>query len=54
MVRFSRMAVRGLPLTVGALLLTTRVSAAQSSTVDAATVRTDGRHQRAAEHQEDA
>ena len=37
MVRFSRVAAHAVPLTVGALLLTTGVSAAQPSTVDAAT-----------------
>jgi hypothetical protein len=40
MVRFSRVAAHAVPLTVGALLLTTGVSAAQPSTVDAATART--------------
>ncbi|RSD25347.1 S8 family serine peptidase [Amycolatopsis eburnea] len=41
MVRFSRVAAHAAPLTVGALLLTTGVSAAQPSTVDAATARTE-------------
>lgn len=41
MVRFSRVAAHAVPLTVGALLLTTGVSAAQPSTVDAATARTE-------------
>ncbi len=40
MVRFSRVAAHAVPLTVGALLLTTGVSAAQPSTVDAAAART--------------
>ncbi|MDS0135520.1 MULTISPECIES: S8 family serine peptidase [unclassified Amycolatopsis] len=41
MVRFSRVAAHAVPLTVGALLLTTGVSAAQPSTVDAAAARTE-------------
>ncbi|WP_410631789.1 S8 family serine peptidase [Amycolatopsis sp. cmx-4-83] len=41
MVRFSRVAAHAAPLTVGALLLTTGVSAAQPSTVDAAAARTE-------------
>lgn len=41
MVRFSRVAAQAVPLTVGALLLTTGVSVAQPSTVDAATARTE-------------
>lgn len=41
MVRFSRVAAHAVPLTVGALLLTTGVSAAQPSTVDAASARTE-------------
>ncbi|MEV6877914.1 S8 family serine peptidase [Amycolatopsis sp. NPDC051128] len=40
MVRFSRVTAHAVPLTVGALLLATGVSAAQPSTVDAATART--------------
>jgi hypothetical protein len=41
MVRFSRVAAHAVPLTVGALLLTTGVSVAQPSTVDAAAARTE-------------
>ncbi|MEV5719663.1 S8 family serine peptidase [Amycolatopsis mediterranei] len=41
MVRFSRVAAHAVPLTVGALLLTTGVSAAQPSVVDAAAARTE-------------
>ena len=41
MVRFSRVAAHAVPLTVGALLLATGVSAAQPSTVDAAAARTE-------------
>ncbi|HEY3464967.1 MAG TPA: S8 family serine peptidase [Amycolatopsis sp.] len=41
MVRFSRVAAQAVPLTVGALLLTTGVSVAQPSMVDAATARTE-------------
>ncbi|WP_103352098.1 S8 family serine peptidase [Amycolatopsis sp. CA-128772] len=41
MVRFSRVAAHAVPLTVGTLLLTTGVAAAQPSTVDAATARTE-------------
>ncbi|MFG1645877.1 S8 family serine peptidase [Amycolatopsis sp. NPDC049252] len=41
MVRFSRVAAHAVPLTVGALLLSTGVAAAQPSTVDAATARTE-------------
>ncbi|SFW72007.1 S8 family serine peptidase [Amycolatopsis australiensis] len=41
MVRFSRVAAHAVPLTVGALLLTTGVSVAQPSMVDAATARTE-------------
>ncbi|MET8850419.1 S8 family serine peptidase [Amycolatopsis sp. NPDC004625] len=41
MVRFSRVAAHAVPLTVGTLLLTTGVSAAQPSTVDAAAARTE-------------
>ncbi|MCR6490499.1 S8 family serine peptidase [Amycolatopsis sp. OK19-0408] len=41
MVRFSRVAAHAVPLTVGALLLTAGVSAAQPSTVDAAAARTE-------------
>ncbi|MGW4063746.1 S8 family peptidase [Amycolatopsis sp. NPDC004747] len=41
MVRFSRVAAQAVPLTVGALLLTTGISAAQPSTVDAAAARTE-------------
>ncbi|MEV7044265.1 S8 family serine peptidase [Amycolatopsis sp. NPDC051061] len=41
MVRFSRVAAHAVPLAVGALLLTTGVSAAQPSTVDAAPARTE-------------
>ncbi|WP_410672982.1 S8 family serine peptidase [Amycolatopsis sp. cmx-4-68] len=41
MVRFSRVAAHAVPLTVGALLLTSGVSVAQPSTVDAATARTE-------------
>ncbi|KDN16481.1 S8 family peptidase [Amycolatopsis rifamycinica] len=41
MVSFSRVAAQAVPLTVGALLLTTGVSTAQPSTVDAAAARTE-------------
>ncbi|MEV7046038.1 S8 family serine peptidase [Amycolatopsis sp. NPDC051061] len=41
MVRFSRVAAHAVPLTVGALLLSTGVAAAQPSAVDAATARTE-------------
>ncbi|MEQ0564285.1 S8 family serine peptidase [Amycolatopsis sp. NEAU-NG30] len=41
MVRFSRVAAHAVPLTVGAMLLTTGVSAAQPSMVDAAAARTE-------------
>ncbi|WP_410627754.1 S8 family serine peptidase [Amycolatopsis sp. cmx-8-4] len=41
MVRFSRVTAHAVPLTVGALLLSTGVAVAQPSTVDAATARTE-------------
>ena len=41
MVRFSRVAAHSVPLAVGALLLSTSMSAAQPATVDAATARTE-------------